>query len=71
MQKVKIECSNCEAVDEYEFEGCFIIGIFKDGTLFHKRHEVNISQLAEVLAGPILGPVVSKYIEKGLGESKD
>ncbi len=44
-QRIKIECSDCEAVDEYEMENCVLIGWKKEGGLFIRQHEVTLGQL--------------------------
>lgn len=45
MQKVKIECQGCEDVEEYEFDGCLVIGWIPGEGLYLKMHELSVGEI--------------------------
>lgn len=48
-QIVKIECSECEAAETYEYDKVIVVGWLKGGGLFYRAHELTLGEAVQAM----------------------
>jgi hypothetical protein len=61
--KLRVECTDCDTVEDYEASGCFVIIFNEDGTAVSLVHHARMSEVLPIAVRQTLRELLEREME--------